>query len=388
MSIQRDLNNWQALGFLKKHLKLKMTFIIVVSLVVVFIAAYGLFMRYAPQIGAPPSGKHLQKIQASENYSNGIFVNQIPTIMDFSLAEGLKITWDMITAKGTTPSEPLPTRFTDELLEPDTLPRLTWFGHSAFLLEMEGKRILIDPMLGPASSPLPIFGKRFPYEQPIDLSTIKDIDAVIFSHDHYDHLDYYTIQKIKSEVGHYYVPLGLGSHLQRWGVSSEDITELDWWDSAVLDAFTFVATPARHFSGRGTSDRAKTLWASWVIQGKNSNIYFSGDGGYGPHFKEIGEQYGPFDFAMIECGQYNEKWAAIHMMPEESAQAGLDVRAKTIMPIHWGAFSLALHPWKEPANRIDEAVKKLGVPAVYPYIGEPMVIGRDFPTDNWWRDGQ
>jgi L-ascorbate metabolism protein UlaG (beta-lactamase superfamily) len=363
-----------------------MTLLILATLVVIFIIAYQLFMRFAPQIGAPPSGVHLEQLKTSENYTDGIFVNQIPTNMNFSLVEGLKITWDIITAKGTTPSAPLPTRFSSELALPDTLPRLTWFGHSAFLLEVEGKRILIDPMLGPASSPLPIFGKRFPYEQPIDFGTITDIDAVIFSHDHYDHLDYYTIQKIKEEVGHFYVPLGVGSHLRRWGVAEEDITELDWWDETQFEEFTLVATPARHFSGRGTGDRAKTLWASWVIKGQNNAIYFSGDGGYGPHFEEIGDRYGPFDFAMIECGQYNEKWAAIHMMPEESVQAGIDLKAEVIMPIHWGAFSLALHPWKEPANRLDKAINKLGVKAVYPYIGEPMVVGRDFPTHLWWRD--
>lgn len=370
---------------MKRYKILKMTLLILLVIVVAFVAAYFLFMRFAPQIGAPPSGAYLEKIKTSENYKDGVFVNQIPTTLEFSIARGLKILWEVVTAKGTTPGKPLPTRFDDESQPADSLAQLTWYGHSAFLLETEGRRILIDPMLGPAAAPLPIFGRRFPYEQPIDLEALPDIDAVIFSHDHYDHLDYYTVQRIKEKVTHFYVPLGVGSHLRRWGVRDEDITEMDWWDEAKMGAFTFIAAPARHFSGRGTADSKKTLWASWIIRGANTSIYFSGDGGYGPHFKEIGERYGPFDFAMLECGQYNEQWADIHMMPEETAQAAVDVKAETVMPIHWSAFSLSLHRWTEPVERFSAKAEALGVQVIYPYIGEKVVIGRDYPADKWWR---
>lgn len=371
---------------MKKYRKLKIIVITIVSIIVVFMTTYLLFMQFAPQIGAPPSGEYLEKIKNSPNYKNGIFVNQVPTNMEFGIARGLKIIWGIITARGTVPKKPLPTRFSASSGLADSLTRITWFGHSAFLLEMEGKRILLDPMLGSAASPIPVFARRFPYEQSIDLKLITDIDAVLFSHDHYDHLDYSTVMNIKDEVRHFYVPLGVGSHLRRWGVKDEDITELDWWDEVKMAEFTLAAAPARHFSGRGTKDSKKTLWASWIIRGEETNLYFSGDGGYGTHFKEIGERYGPFDFAMIECGQYNEQWANIHMMPEESAQAGVDVQTKTMMPIHWSAFSLSLHPWREPAERVAAKAEELDIDITYPYIGQKIVIGGEYPKEKWWRD--
>jgi len=183
----------------------------------------------------------------------------------------------------------------------------------------------------------------------------------------------------------FYTPLGVGVHLLKWGVTKEQIIELDWWQETTFEGLSFKCTPAQHFSGRGLSDRTKTLWSSWIIQSATENIFFSGDSGYADHFKEIGEKYGPFDFAMIECGQYNELWPDVHMFPEETAQAGLDIRAKTIMPIHWGAFKLAMHTWTDPVERVIKKAKELNVTIVIPKIGESIYIKEiDAKNDPWW----
>ncbi len=242
-------------------------------------------------------------------------------------------------------------------------------------------------MLGPAAAPHVFLGpNRFNKELPIAIEDLPEIDAVIFSHDHYDHLDHPTILKIKDKVGHFYVPLGLGSHLKSWGVSENKITELKWWDEVDFEGLKFVCTPARHFSGRGLTNRNTTLWASWVIQGNHHNIYFSGDGGYWSGFKEIGDKYGPFDLCMMECGAYNEMWHNIHMMPEETAQATLDLQGRLLMPIHWGAFNLSLHDWDDPAKRVSVKAKELGLPLLTPIIGEEVIIPSYIPNNNWWTD--
>jgi L-ascorbate metabolism protein UlaG (beta-lactamase superfamily) len=268
----------------------------------------------------------------------------------------------------------------------DSISKLTWLGHSAFLLEMDGKKILIDPMLGETPSPHPLRGRnRYSKELPIEIEKLPFIDAIIFSHDHYDHLDYGSIKKLKEKVGQYFVPLGLGNHLVEWGVDKEKIHELNWWDTIDFDGIELVSCPARHFSGRGLFDRETTLWCSWVIKGKKHNIYFSGDSGYDTHFKEIGEKYGPFDISLIECGQYNEDWHAIHMMPEETAQAAVDLKSDLFLPIHWGAFTLAFHDWTDPIERVTKKAKELNMPITTPKIGESVIIGNAmFPEEKWW----
>ena len=179
----------------------------------------------------------------------------------------------------------------------------------------------------------------------------------------------------------------MGLHLKKWGVPGENIHELDWWDEIEHEGIQLVCTPARHFSGRGLGDRFATFWSSWVIKSNSKNIYFSGDGGYGPHFKEIGDKYGPFDFAMMECGQYNELWSNIHMMPEETAQAAVDVKTDLMMPIHWGSFVLALHTWQDPVERVTKKANELNQPIIVPQIGHPIVLEqKEIPNSDWWRE--
>ena len=226
--------------------------------------------------------------------------------------------------------------------------------------------------------------KRF--QKPVlQLEQLPKIDFIVISHDHYDHLDYETVIALKGKTKHFYVPLGVGAHLEAWGISENKISEMDWWQETKMDQLTLVCTPAQHFSGRKLNNGQSTLWSSWVIQSEKDRIYFSGDSGYATHFKEIGNKFGPFDIAMMECGQYNEKWSDIHMMPEETAQAGLDLQAKKIIPIHWAGFKLALHSWTDPVERVKLKATELDVTVITPEIGQEIIVKDSMTTyTNWW----
>ncbi len=366
---------------------LKMIGITIAGIIIVTLIGATLFINLSPQFGKSPSKEQKLVYAKTNHYKSGRFVNETRTVMDIHL-------WDVLKKM----LNPQPERTPNENIQVDkidsleivnheaNITQLTWFGHSTFLLELDGKKILLDPMFGSSPSPIAFMGgKRYSKELPIEIEKLPFIDAVIFSHDHYDHLDYGSIQKLKDKVGRFYTPLGVGNHLIDWGVPEENVYQLNWWDAIMFDQIELVCTPARHFSGRGILDRNKTLCASWVIKGEKENIYFSGDGGYGPHFKEIGNKYGPFDISMMECGQYNQDWHAIHMMPEETAQAAVDLQSKLFMPIHWGAFTLAFHDWTDPVERVTKKALELNMPVTTPKIGEPVIVGgTQYPTSKWW----
>jgi len=355
------------------------------GLVILILVVVTIFMYTAPQMGQKPTGGDLERIKKSPFYGSERFINLTDT-ETASIGELMGTLPEYIRSSNGKPKKPLPVRFgQNHQTVADSLCFITWYGHSAFLLEIDGKRILIDPMFGKSPSPFPFGSRRFDYEKPIPLHEITDIDAVILSHDHYDHLDYPTILALKDEVGHFYVPLGVGSHLKKWGVQGELVTELDWWQSTEHQGIQLIACPARHFSGRGFSDRNATQWSSWVIKSDHQNIFFSGDSGYGQHFKEIGEKYGPFNLAMMECGQYNKAWEAIHMMPEQSVLAGKEVNAQLVMPIHWGAFKLSIHEWTDPIIRFKNESERMNLPIINPVIGERFCLGQNFPRKEWWR---
>ena len=344
------------------------------------------FVNTSPQFGQPPQGKDLQKIQTSLHYGDDKFLNLNPTTTG-SVWKALKKLPEMMSSKGKVPKAPVPADFAEIVnTESKQGTWVTWFGHSAFLLEIQDQRILLDPMLGEVASPISWGSERFDYESEIPLETISDIDVVLYSHDHYDHLDYHSVQLLKDKVQLFITPLGVGSHLRSWGVAPEKIIELDWWDTHDHGPLKFTACPARHFSGRGVTDRDATQWAGWAIRSEQFNIFFSGDSGYDEHFKEIGKKLGPFDFAMIECGQYNEAWNQIHMMPEESVQAGIDLKAGLAMPIHWGAFRLAPHSWTDPVTRFRNKALETGLPFITPEIGDRWELGREHPNHTWWSD--
>jgi len=359
---------------------------IVVTIAIVLLLVI-LFLNLSPQFGKAATKKQQIEYAKSGHYENGKFVNQSTTIMDIHYWDRFK---EMLEGSPKRrPGKEIIVKKLDSITienHNSGITQLTWFGHSAFLLEMDGKKILIDPMLGESPSPHPLIGtKRYSKELPIEIEKLPFIDVVILSHDHYDHLDYGSIQKLKVKVGQYYTPLGVGNHLVEWGIDKGKIKELNWWESIEFNGIKYVCTPARHFSGRGLFDRATTMWCSWVIKGKNENIFFSGDSGYDTHFKKIGEKYGPFDISLMECGQYHEDWKLFHMMPEETVIAAIDLKSKLALPIHWGAFTLALHDWTDPIERIIKKANELKLPITTPKIGESIIIGTaNYPTDKWW----
>ena len=266
--------------------------------------------------------------------------------------------------------------------------RLTWLGHSSVLIEIEGYVILTDPMFSKKISPFPIFSPvRFHKEFPISPEDLPKIDLVIISHDHYDHLDFKTIKSIHKNASHFYVPIGLAKYLKTWGVSAAKITEFSWWEEVNLDKnLKIISTPSQHFSGRGLINRNTTLWSSWVIIAENHRLYFSGDTGYFPELKTIGDKYGPFDITMIEMAQYSKYWPYVHMIPEQSLQAHQDLKGKVLLPIHWGTFSLSIHEWTEPIERLIKEANKLNLLVATPKVGESIIGGENITTTFWWRD--
>lgn len=358
-----------------------------ILLIVLIIAA--LFLNLSPQFGANPSKEKIAEYSQRSYHEDGKFSNLMPTNMDMDFTEAIKMLPEFFkNDPSRRPDFVLPQEHRDslELVSPNHPTRLVWFGHSTFLLQMDGKNILIDPMFGEVPAPNPLLGKkRYNRELPIEVEKLPAIDMIIMSHDHYDHLDYESIQKLKGKTKAFYVPLGVGSHFESWGIPTESIHELGWWDEIDADGIRLVFTPSRHFSGRGLNNRFTTLWGSWVITGNSDNIYFSGDSGYGPHFKEIGEKYGPFNFSMMECGQYNERWTDIHMIPEETAQAAQDVRSEIFMPIHWAAFTLAMHSWTDPVERVLAKANEIGQPIYVPEIGEFIELDKNLEIERkWW----
>lgn len=368
-----------------------MSMYILLGLILVFVIAVMGFINFAPQFGAKASGKRLEKMQQSNNFIDGKFFNVHEIKDKFTFSDFLKFFPEMIKGghPGSSPDYLIPViKQTGEEVAglPDTITSIIWFGHSALLLKIDGNNILLDPMFGDVPAPADFLGRsRFNKTLPISIEELPCIDAVLISHDHYDHLDYGSIIKLKEKVGHFYAPLGVGAHLEKWGILEEKISELYWWEQANFNGLSFISTPAQHFSGRNLGDRNKTLWTSWVIKGKKHRVFFSGDTGYFNGFKEIGDKYGPFDITLFECGQYNELWAALHSFPEETAQAHLDLKGKVLMPIHWGAFALStLHAWDEPIKRISKIAAQKNIKLTTPRIGEEVKLDSRLPDSEWW----
>ncbi|SHI74973.1 MBL fold metallo-hydrolase [Desulfosporosinus lacus] len=372
---------------MKKLIKIVLYFFGFLALLVVGIT---LFINLYPSFGGNPSKAEKEIYSQFDNYVNGKFVNEVPTVLSMSSSESVSANKDAVAeTTDRNPTGEIPVSVIDWNKIKSEKDSLTWFGHSAFLVSIDNKKLLIDPMLGPIASPVSFAGiKRYKYSE--DMLNIIDemppIDAVFISHDHYDHLDYQSIVKLKSKVSHFFVPIGVSTHLIRWGVPKERITELNWWDEMEHHGLTVALTPSRHFSGRGIFNRDTTLWGGWVILGKSTRLYASGDGGYGSHFKEIGTKYGPIDMALIEGGQYDRRWADTHMTPEQSVQANLDINGKNMMLMHWGAFTLANHGWKEPIERAFEGAKKADVNLIAPQICETVLLDSDLhiPSSAWW----
>ncbi|MET0385563.1 MAG: MBL fold metallo-hydrolase [Polyangiales bacterium] len=340
-----------------------------------------------PEFGAPPRGQRLAVLRRSSHYADGKFQNLEPSHM---LQPGK--TWEMLQHglfgdEQRVPTHALPvvrrTR-ADYTSPPASGLRATWLGHATTLVELDGRRVLFDPMFSDRCSPVPFAGPKRFFPPPIALDQLPHIDVVAISHDHYDHLDMPSIQALAAQGAEFTVPLGMGAHLERWGVSPARISELDWYDTASVAGLRLLAAPARHYSGRGIVDRDRVQWASWILLGAKQRVFFSGDSGYSKEFANIGRHFGPFDLTLIKIGASDPTWHEIHMSPEDAVNTHRDVRGKLMLPVHWATFNLANHAWNEPAQRFTAAADAKHIDYTVPRPGEFVEPGTNEPRDTWW----
>ncbi|GGH68729.1 L-ascorbate metabolism protein UlaG (beta-lactamase superfamily) [Filimonas zeae] len=324
--------------------------------------------------------------EESKNFRDKKFQNLSPTP---ALAEGVSYStvlreyWKK--PPTVNPAAPVPHVVTNLRQLNTDVPVVVWFGHSSYLIRYKQLSFLIDPVFSGHASPMRSMVKAFAGADVYKPEHMPDIDVMIITHNHYDHLDKHTIAALQHRTKKYYTSLGVGKNIACFVTGEKPIQEMDWWETeTIAPGITITATPARHFSGRGLV-RNESLWSSFVLQLDEYKLYLGGDSGYDTHFREIGEKYGPFDMALLECGQYNTAWPYIHMMPEQTAQAAMDVKAKVLMPVHWAKFRLAIHPWNEPIQRVTAAAAQLNLPLATPMIGEPVYVGKSYPTGQWWK---
>ncbi len=359
---------------------------IVISVSLVILLATILIVNQK-QFGEQPSGERLNRIKRSPNFRDGQFQNQsfTPTFAeDVSKFEMIRDGIFKI-SKRKAPSAALPSVKSDLKNLPPEKDVLVWFGHSSYFMQIDGKKILVDPVFSGSASPFPFMVKSFKGSDVYTTDDFPPIDYLIITHDHWDHLDYKTVLELKPKVAKFITGLGTAAHLEYWGFDLKSIVELDWNDSSVLDSgFKITATPGRHFTGR-TFKRNQTIWCSFVFQSPSKKIFIGGDSGYDTHFVQIGAEHGPFDLALLECGQYNKSWKYIHMMPEQTVQAAIDLKAKILMPVHWAKFALSLHAWDEPIQRVTKDAHQLNVPIIHPMIGEVVDLNNIKPTSEWWK---
>lgn len=353
---------------------------ILIAVLLLVIIIY--IILHLPVFGKLPEGERLEKLKALANYGNGALENLSPTP-----TKPDDVSWFQMLSKvakgnekGTPPKAIRP--LVPDFSVSETL-KITWFGHSSYLLQVDGVNLLVDPVFSARTSPFQFLGtKNFAGTDFITIDELPPLDIVLLTHDHYDHLDYNSILKLQGKTKHFVTSLGVGSHLERWGIKPDQFTELAWGQATELMGLHFTAAPARHFTGRKFK-RNQTLWSSFVLKTKEHKLYLGGDSGYDTHFKTIGQAHGPFDLAILECGQYNEMWPYIHMFPEDVVQAGIDLGAERIMPVHWGKFKLAIHDWDDPIKRVVKKATELEVELVTPQLGQSFGLA-DKPKSPWW----
>lgn len=332
--------------------------------------------------GVEPNQSDFEHLQ---NFHNETFQNQSPTPMMTEDGSYPKIIKEMLNKpKDVNPAKTIKVIKTDLKSIRLTENGIAWFGHSSYLLIVDGKRILVDPVFYRAS-PVSLFGKPYKMSYEYLPEDFPEIDILVITHDHYDHLDYKAIKQLKPKVKNVITSKGVDGHLKLWGFKPTQLIALNWEDKAIVDGLEFVCLPARHFSGRKFK-RGQTLWSSFILKTPNTKIYLGGDSGYDKHFKTIGENHGPFDLAILECGQYGKYWPLIHMLPEETLQASKDLKAESLLPVHWGKFSLSTHPWTAPVERLLTANADKLQQIFTPRIGEFLQFGLENKTGNWWRD--
>jgi L-ascorbate metabolism protein UlaG (beta-lactamase superfamily) len=359
--------------------------IIAIIIAAILIAAF--FFLQLPRFGRTPTGERLKTIARSPHLKNGKFNNLSYTP---NLTEGMSyyaVLKEFLfhKSKNQRPPATLPSSKTDLLkLDPDK-KILIWFGHSSYFMQVDGKKILVDPVFSGSASPIAFTTKSFAGSDIYTTSDIPEIDYLFLSHDHWDHLDYETLMKLKTKIRKIICPLGTGEHLERWGFDKNRIVEKDWNEELLLqEGFEVIVTSARHFSGRGLR-RNRSLWASYILITPTMKIFIGGDSGYDTHFAAIGNKYGPFDLAVLECGQYDKSWKYIHMMPEQVATAAQDLKANKLLPVHWAKFVLGNHDWDEPIKRVVRASKEKGILLLTPMIGEEIDFTNNAQNfSSWW----
>ncbi|WP_408608034.1 MBL fold metallo-hydrolase [Actinophytocola xanthii] len=335
-------------------------------------------------LGGRASGERLARMQASPNYRDGMFHNTVPA--SIAGPSGSVLRDFVLGRERRKPTGPVPLAVPDFGAAADGL-RVSWLGHATVLVEIDGRRILFDPVWSDRVSPSPLVGPKRLHPVPVPLADLPPIDAVVISHDHYDHLDMVTVRRIARlwPETRFVVPLGVGAHLERWRIPVSRIDELDWAESATVGDVELTATAARHFSGRLKPGGNDTLWASWVVAGATQRVFYTGDSGYFDGYREIGERYGPFDATFVQVGAYSPHWPDIHMTPEEGVATHQAVRGGLLVPVHWGTFNLAMHSWSEPVERVLADAAREDVQVAVPRPGELLTVSDAPDPDGWWR---
>jgi L-ascorbate metabolism protein UlaG (beta-lactamase superfamily) len=374
---------------MKKSLRILKKIMVTFLIVILLLATITFFYLQQPQFGENPSGKRLAEIEKSAHFKNDRFQNIVerPTLSEgyTMLGEIYNVVFKDYPRRE--PSDSLPSVKTNLKNIPADSDALVWFGHSSVFMQLEGKKILIDPVFSGKASPLPWGVHAYKGSDIYSVADMPEIDYLFISHDHYDHLDYETIVGLKDKVKHVVCGLGVGAHFERWGYKPEQIIEKDWNEKIELDDnFTIFTETSHHESGRGLL-RGKTLWMSYLIQTPNLKIYISGDGGYDDRFKKIGEKFGPIDWAILECGQYDKAWQSVHNLPEEVAQAAVDLGAKNMIPVHNSKFTLGKHAWDEPLKKITQLSVNKPYRLVTPMIGEEVDLKNNHQQfKRWWEN--
>lgn len=357
-------------------------FLVILTLGAVGVIAF--FQRNT--FGKNPTGRRKQRIINLSHYKNGSFQNLEETSVMRPEASYINMIVNSFNKPASVkPPQILPSDKTDLNTLKAEMPTIVWFGHSSYFIQSKNSTILVDPVMRGNASPVSFLVKPFKGTDVYSIEDLPAIDVVLLTHDHYDHLHYESIKKLAHTARQFCVSLGVGEHLEYWGVPPEKITELDWWETKTYAGeIKFTAVPARHFSGRSFK-RGQTLWSGFALNIHGHRLLLGGDSGYGDHFKKIGDKLGPFEVAILECGQYGKDWPLIHMLPEETVQAAKDVNAKMLMPVHWAKFDLAFHDWDDPIKRVVIKANELGQPITTPMIGEPVIVGSSYPNKTWWK---
>ena len=360
--------------------------LLVPLLLVVFITVTGMIILNQAQFGQLPKGERLERVKSSPNYIDGEFRNFKETPVLTSNKGSFSTMLDFVFSKRTnsSPDEEIPVVKT----ELKTLNRkedvLVWFGHSSYFLQIQGKTFLVDPVFSGYASPFSFFNKAFKGTNVYSAKDFPEIDYLIITHDHWDHLDYTTILDLTPKVKNVICGLGVGQYFEYWGYDNSIISELDWYEAVNLGDMELTATPARHYSGRGLK-RNQTLWVSYILKTANYNLFLGGDSGYDTFYNEIGEKFGPFDMAILEQGQYNQDWNLIHLLPEQVFETARHLKAKRILPVHNSKFALARHAWDEPLKNITQSPDN--IPVVTPFIGEVVYLADKQQTfSQWWKN--